>query len=1504
MLFPRLTVDVPRTKSATRQSAPRRHRTLRFESLERRELLTTVNDFAGLRNAVEHGLESDIELGCDIVIDSTCASETITLSTGTFTINGNGNKITVGTGVTRTASLFTVRGGSLTLSNLTVDGLVYSGGNGAVFNQDGGTVTINSGTVISNCAAQNGGVGYLSGGSLSVGSDAGDDAAITFKANTAANAGVFYAKDSTFTIDHGTFGGNSASDGNTCTQGGGVLYLNGSAAAVVNGGTFKNNRASDAGRGGGVFRLYGVTASASVTINGGTFDSNSTAGKGGVIFADGGTITINGGTISNNTARSGANNGGGGVIYANGAGTAIAINGGTITGNSATGTTTTSGGGVIYAHLASTVTIGGGATLIENNTADKGGVIYVDNNGASAVTISGGTISGNSAVGTSSSGGGVIYVGNTGTATAITISGGTISGNSSTGGSSAAVTSGGGVVNIYHGGNLTISGGTISGNTADKYGGVVHANDHSSITISGGTIESNTADRGGVTYNNRGANIVINNNAVIRNNEARQGAVSFMTWGPLTINGGIISGNTASGDGGVVFVDDGAVNINGGTISGNTAHRGGVVYTNQNKEDTTVVTISGGTILNNKATGELAGGVAFINQGKITISGGTISGNEATHGEAGVIYSRGDVTIEGGTISGNTARTGGVVYLMDHSATVTIKKGAVLNTNTASSGGVVYVHSGHVDIKGGIFSGNEATHGDGGVVFTNAGTLTIEDGTFSGNSASGCGGVIFGSGEVSEGVIIHSAAVVVNGGTFTSNSAATGGVFCATIGSTITVNDGLFGGTTGETPWEDGNSAHDGGVFYLHSTTANILGGTFNWNTASSNGGICCMTNRLEHVVPRDDATLNVTGGSFAHNTALLGGVFYLSYDPSATGTSTTVYLASVTMADNSAVNGGAIANHGGIVADADTTAVKTFTGNSATGNGGAIFSSGNVTLSNADFTNNYCVGNGGAVDNLSGSNLTLTGAEFSGNSSLAAAVSLGNVNWAGLDSEAGDGGAIQNWGTATLVDAYFTGNSAHDGGAIANGEGAHLTLSQTTASSNNAPLGFSGNGAVYGGAIINVGTLTRAVGQGGTAETAAIEFARNISYNNGGAISNSNNNGTVTQTGSLNLYKLSFTNNTAGSAVEGNTHTGSGGAVISANDLTITGSIFSGNNACDGGKGGAIDHNAGTLTLTGDTFTGNSASGTGFGGAVNTWAGGTITDCEFTGNDAKFGGAVSVLGNDVITTITHSADNTTSFSENEAVSYGGAVYASGTVEIDGAAISRNTASLGGGILVITSELTVSGSAQKGRGKVIFTGSATTFSNNTATTTVDGQGAGSDICATSSNSAAGNGAVIEIETLPSLGSGGYQLAVDRSFLVLASGVTLPSTLNIYSNKEFTCGYTYSGGTLAFTSLSSDSGTNKWRIYWSGSDTGPGSYTEYTGSGTLPSGTVASGTTVLIKGYRGTRETIYYMIPTESTNAGAASEALFDEALFDDAEVFSGLAPQSSALEEYCDECFL
>ncbi|MBR2584871.1 MAG: hypothetical protein IKE64_05500, partial [Thermoguttaceae bacterium] len=1196
---------------------------------------------------------------------------------------------------------------------------------------------------------------------------------------------------------------------------------------------------------------YGVIfhqSGGSISINSGTIVSNcGTDNTGGVAYVGGGTFTVGANLTDDAAVRFTGNWGAkyGGVIYADGEFASVTISGGTFESNSANyggviygtnnGAVTIDGGtfsdngaaygGVVYAENGVTVTVNGGE--VSGNSATGGGVIYAD--GAASVTVSGGTFTRNRTCDnpTDGGGGGVIYA--EGASASVTISGGVFERNQSA--------YGGGVVFLENGGTLEVSGGEFSGNVVDyRGGGAIYANGVSaSITISDGSFLSNTAPRGGVIC-------------------------ADCVSADVTISGGTFSGNYVN-YGGIVYLENGGtLDITGGTFSYNTASsNGGVIYANATSA---VVTISVGTFSYNFAY--KGGGVVFLNGGTLDIGGGTFSDNVADY-----------------------ATSGGVVYA--DGGRITISAGTFLNNRATRGGAVVWANRGTVTISNGTFSHNFAYSMGGGVVFLNGGTLDISGGTFSGNVAdqAASGGVVYADG----------GRITISAGTFLDNYGYKGGVVSANGAAAVTISDGTFGAAaTSQDPQRDGNRALQGGVLFLRGATADINGGTFSWNLAADNstspttyglGGVIYATNDSQN-----DAVVNIKGAAFQNNTALYGGVIFTEVQSgSSSAAPVTVNLAGVTMNYNSAAaNGGAIANGAGaVVTDTDATygdiaAVKTFKGNSAV-NGGAVLNSGEFTLSNAKFTGNYSSGNGGAVDNLADGTLTLTGAAFSGNSSLGSTTPVNQIDWAGSDLGTGDGGAIQNWGTAELIDAYFTGNSAHDGGAIANGAGATMTLSQTTASGDGAPLGFSGNSAVYGGAIINVGTLTRAADQ-----TAEIVFTGNSSYSNGGAISNSDNNGQAAE-GSLGLYKAAFTDNTAGNASK----TGSGGAIVSAKTLMITSSYFTDNSAVGGGKGGAVDQVAGALTLIGDQFSGNSASG-GFGGAVNTWTGGVIAGV-FTGNSAKFGGAVSVLGNDTATTI---AD--TSLSGNSAASYGGAVYASGTVVIDGAAISNNTASLGGGVMAITSNISDTSVPMMGRGKVIFTGEETTFSGNTAVKKVGGQSVGSDLCASSSNSAAGNGAVIEIETMPELNSGGYALAVDRSILVLAGGATLPATVSVYSNKEFTCGYTYSGNTLAFTSLSSASGIDKWKIYWDGSASGP--YTEYTAGGTdLPSGTVTGGTAVLIKGYKGTAETLYYMVPTSSASTSGAAEALFDDTLFD-TQVFEWLSQEDTAPEEYCDDLFL
>ena len=1131
----------------------------------------------------------------------------------------------------------------------------------------------------------------------------------------------------------------------------------------------------------------------------------------------------------------------------------------------------------------------------------------ISNKGLGTVTVSGGVFSHNSAefyggVAASSSG-------------SVTINAGEFSDNAATTG---------------HGGALylddaaaDILGGTFYQNNAHDSGGAIYVA-ASTVHLGAVTFEGNVARYGGAIANDGGTIIdadpdadpvtvkTFTGNSAKRNTGTEEEPVWIGDGGAIANNGSInltnalFTGNNTVGKGGAVDNWAGSTAVfTDGTFKGNTAKDGGVFYASVGA----VITVDGGTFGGTNETNPenfgnsaIDGGVFYLHGATAYVNDGTFNWNSAS--QDGAVCSMTDhiegadpdtdadaaLNIIDGSFAHNRAVKGGVVYAYANPAsvsgvTVTITDGEFSN-NTAQSGGVVCSDYGTITISDGEFSNNTAQ--SGGVVCSDSGTITVGGGEFSDNTSTGHGGVLY----------LFDTTANISGGTFADNTAVNNGGALYADSKTISISNGDFSGNT---------AGGSGGALWLFGTTANI-GGVFSQNTAVTNGG----------AVYAESGTIAVSGGEFSDNTAGSGGAFCLTYTTAdilggtfrrntastyggaVYATGDTVHLGAVTMENNRARNGGALANNQSMITDANPTAVKTFTGNGAkfnagteeepdwTGNGGAIFNKGTIELSNTLFSQNYSAGNGGAVDNLATGTLTLTGARFSGNSALAGAVSVGSVDWAGLDLHAGDGGALQNWGAAKLVDAYFTGNSAHDGGAIANGKEATLTLSQTTASSNNTPLGFAGNAAVYGGAIINVGKLTRTA-----EEDALITFTGNSSYINGGAISNSNNNGTVTA-GSLELYDTLFKANTAGSAVEGNTHTGSGGAIVSAKTLMITSSYFTDNIAVGGGKGGAVDQVAGTLTLIGDRFTGNSASG-GFGGAVNTWTGGTIAGV-FTGNSAKFGGAVSVLGNDTPTTITGAT-----FEENIAASYGGALYASGTVMIDGAHITANGASLGGGVMAITSNISSDQPPQKGRGKIIFAGAQTIFSGNTTT-----QNIGNDICASSSNSAEGDGAVVEIVTVPSFSGGtGYDLAVDRSILVMAENTALPQSLNVYSSKEFTCGYTYDASTLTFTSLTSNSRFNKWRIYWSGSDTGPDSYTEYTAGGAvLPSGTVTSGTAVLIEASRGGSWMKYYLLPTVNNTASGASEALFDEALFDDTEAFEGSAPQNTALEEYCDECYL
>jgi len=111
---------------------------------------------------------------------------------------------------------------------------------------------------------------------------------------------------------------------------------------------------------------------------------------------------------------------------------------------------------------------------------------------------------------------------------------------------------------------------------------------------------------------------------------------------------------------------------------------------------------------------------------------------------------------------------------------------------------------------------------------------------------------------------------------------------------------------------------------------------------------------------------------------------------------------------------------------------------NGSASNGGAIYNSGDLTISNSTFADNFASDTGGAIDNSG--YLTITGSTFRGNVA------------------SNHGGAIYNLFSLTIKNStFFNNSSSGNGGAVYDSSG-EATILNSTFSDNNALLG----GGIY----------------------------------------------------------------------------------------------------------------------------------------------------------------------------------------------------------------------------------------------------------------------------------------------------------------------------------------------------------------------------------------------------------------------------------------------------------
>ena len=303
------------------------------------------------------------------------------------TSGGNGGGVCIVNGGT-----FTMSGGMITANGKEGQTIHTQNGGGVYLN--GGNFVLENGTISNNGAAVNGGGVFLTGENCTYQLQKGD-----ITGNSAGNGGGVYLEKGLFKL--GTSG--NILDGNISNNaaqfGGGVYIGSGSTSSVSDdasdeptegfimyGGKITGNSTTDDGGGiylnGGSFLMY----------NGDIISNSSLTVGGGVCIANNGNLTMNNGNITQNGLKTGTvvtENGGG--VYLDGG--SLTVNAGNISENSATA----SGGGVYISNGNVGMQTG---KILSNSCGEYGGGIYVYNpvgSTSKTVSVTGGSLLENTA---------------------------------------------------------------------------------------------------------------------------------------------------------------------------------------------------------------------------------------------------------------------------------------------------------------------------------------------------------------------------------------------------------------------------------------------------------------------------------------------------------------------------------------------------------------------------------------------------------------------------------------------------------------------------------------------------------------------------------------------------------------------------------------------------------------------------------------------------------------------------------------------------------------------------------------------------------------------------------------------------------------------------------------------------------------------------------------------------------------------------------------------------
>jgi hypothetical protein len=538
------------------------------------------------------------------------------------------------------------------------------------------------------------------------------------------------------------------------------------------------------------------------------------------------------------------------------------------------------------------------------------------------------------------------------------------------------------IFNITTSAPVTIDGLTLQEGSAASWGGAIYS--ESALTLTAVSMLSNTmtADSGGYgggAVNVDGADVAIYD-SLFRHNRAVAGGSTDADAGAIWVNGNLfitntqVISNSADDDDAAIEVLTDDVEIYNSLFRDNKAL--GDEFGVLEVEDGGLLLV-GSQFINNNAAGDF--GAVYVADDLVITNTQFISNTAGD--DYGAVYAQGNITISDSLFRENAAATDvGALYGID--AVMTIVNTDFISNTAGDDNGAIYLEDDVGDpkliISDSLFQGNEAQGDDYGAIET-GGTLTLTNTNFISNTAVDDNGAVYADEETS-----------ITGGEFRGNEA--GG-----YGGALEVNDSLvISGTQfiGNISNGDDDYMNGAGAVYAYGGDITIVNSLFQQNQALGGYDAGALYTY--------DTIVTITNTNFISNTGTRddGAIFVEAYS----GTPELYITGSLFQGNFAEDDFGAIESDGPVV-----VSDSQFIGNKTnTADVGALYADGALIITNTDFISNTAGDDNGAVWGTG--NITVTNSLFQGNR-----------------ADGDDFGAIESGGDLTVVNSEFIGNSAAD---------------------------------------------------------------------------------------------------------------------------------------------------------------------------------------------------------------------------------------------------------------------------------------------------------------------------------------------------------------------------------------------------------------------------------------------------------------------------------------------